>query len=138
MTSLLTDVSAEMVSTVLPLYVFFSFGAAPLVVSLIDGIYQGASAILQVAGGVIADGSAATRTSPPSATASPAVCKLGLAIGAGAIGAVAAIVVVDRAGKGLRTGPRDAMISLSSEPGRWGRRSASTARWTPSARCSGP
>jgi hypothetical protein len=30
--------SAEMVSTVLPLYVFFTFGASPLVVSLIDGI----------------------------------------------------------------------------------------------------
>ena len=45
-----------------------------------------------------------------------ALCKLGLAIGAGAVGAVAALVVVDRAGKGLRTGPRDAMISLTSTP----------------------
>jgi MFS family permease len=44
------------------------------------------------------------------------VCKLGLAIGAGAVGAVAALVVVDRAGKGLRTGPRDAMISMTSNP----------------------
>src|SRR5690348_13227726 len=54
-TSLLTDISAEMVSTVLPLYVFFAFGAAPLVVSLIDGIYQGATALLQVGGGLAAD-----------------------------------------------------------------------------------
>jgi gas vesicle protein len=45
-----------------------------------------------------------------------APCKLGLAIGAGALGAVAALVVVDRAGKGLRTGPRDAMISFTSSP----------------------
>jgi hypothetical protein len=44
LTSLSADVWAEMVSTVLPLYVFFRFGAAPLVVSLIDGIYQGATA----------------------------------------------------------------------------------------------
>lgn len=46
LTSLLTDVSAERVSTGLPLYVLFTFGAAPLVVRLIDGIYQGATALL--------------------------------------------------------------------------------------------
>ena len=114
LTSLLTDVSAEMVSTVLPLYVFFTFGAAPLVVSLIDGIYQGATALLQIAGGLIADRFNKHKDVASVGYAISAVCKLGLAIGAGAVGAVAALVVVDRAGKGLRTGPRDAMISLTS------------------------
>ena len=116
LTSLLTDVSAEMVSTVLPLYVFFTFGAAPLVVSLIDGIYQGATALLQVTGGVIADRFRRHKDVASVGYGISALCKLGLAIGAGAVGAVAALVVVDRAGKGLRTGPRDAMISLTSNP----------------------
>ncbi len=116
LTSLLTDVSAEMVSTVLPLYVFFTFGAAPLVVSLIDGIYQGATALLQVAGGVIADRFRRHKDVASVGYGISAICKLGLAIGAGAVGAVAALVVVDRAGKGLRTGPRDAMISMTTTP----------------------
>jgi MFS family permease len=116
LTSLLTDVSAEMVSTVLPLYVFFTFGAAPLVVSLIDGIYQGATALLQVAGGVIADRFHRHKDVASVGYGISALCKIGLAIGVGAVGAVAALVVVDRAGKGLRTGPRDAMISLTSTP----------------------
>jgi MFS family permease len=120
LTSLLTDVSAEMVSTVLPLYVFFTFGAAPLVVSLIDGIYQGATALLQVFGGVIADRFNKHKDVASVGYGISAVCKLGLAIGAGAVGAVAALVVVDRAGKGLRTGPRDAMISLTSSPSQLG------------------
>ncbi len=114
LTSLLTDISAEMVSTVLPLYVFFAFGAAPLVVGLIDGIYQGATAILGVGGGVIADRFRRHKDVAATGYGISAVCKLGLAVGAGAVGAVAALVVIDRAGKGLRTGPRDAMISLSS------------------------
>jgi MFS family permease len=120
LTSLLTDVSAEMVSTVLPLYVFFTFGAAPLVVSLIDGIYQGATALLQVFGGVIADRFNKHKDVASVGYGISAVCKLGLAIGAGAVGAVAALVVVDRAGKGLRTGPRVAMISLTSSPSQLG------------------
>jgi hypothetical protein len=37
-TSLLTDISAEMVTTVLPLYVFLALGASPLQVSIIDGL----------------------------------------------------------------------------------------------------
>jgi MFS family permease len=120
LTSLLTDVSAEMVSTVLPLYVFFTFGAAPLVVSLIDGIYQGATALLQIFGGVLADRFNKHKDVASVGYGISAVCKLGLAIGAGAVGAVAALVVIDRAGKGLRTGPRDAMISLSTEPAELG------------------
>jgi hypothetical protein len=40
--SLLTDVSAEMVATVLPLYLVFSLGVTPLAVGAIDGLYRGA------------------------------------------------------------------------------------------------
>src|SRR3954468_24285098 len=54
-TSLLTDVSSEMVATVLPLYVVFGLGATPLVYGVIDGIYQGASALVRLASGFLAD-----------------------------------------------------------------------------------
>ncbi len=44
MVSLLTDVSSEMVATVLPLYLVFTLGASPLVFGAIDGTYRGAAA----------------------------------------------------------------------------------------------
>ena len=40
-TSLLTDVSSEMVSTILPIFVVFGMGATALQFGIIDGIYQG-------------------------------------------------------------------------------------------------
>jgi MFS family permease len=42
------------------------------------------------------------------------VCKLGLVAVSGVWGLVAMVVLADRAGKGIRTGPRDAMISLAT------------------------
>ena len=34
----------------------------------------------------------------------------------GAVGAIGVIVMLDRIGKGIRTAPRDALISLSASP----------------------
>src|SRR4051812_7465000 len=55
LTSLFTDISSEMVSTILPLYVVFGLGATPLVYGVVDGIYQGASAFVRLASGFLAD-----------------------------------------------------------------------------------
>jgi hypothetical protein len=84
LTSLFTYVSAEMVTTVLPLYVFFAFGAAPLVVSVIDGLYQGATALLQVVGGLVADRSRRHKEVAAAGYGISAVCKLGLVLAGGA------------------------------------------------------
>jgi MFS family permease len=43
-----------------------------------------------------------------------AVCKLALAAVGSAFGSITAIIMLDRSGKGLRTAPRDAMISMAS------------------------
>ncbi len=43
-----------------------------------------------------------------------AVCKLGLALVGGALGSLSALILLDRTGKGIRTAPRDAMISLTA------------------------
>ena len=68
--SLLTDVSAEMVATVLPLYLVFSLGASPLVLGAIDGTYRGAAALVQVASGLSRTAGAGTRRRWRWATAS--------------------------------------------------------------------
>jgi len=112
--SLLTDVSSEMVATVLPLYLVFSLGASPLVFGAIDGTYRGAAALVQVASGFASD-----RWRRPKGVAGlgyglSAVGKVALVAAGNTIGGIGAIVAVDRVGKGIRTAPRDALISLSS------------------------
>ena len=42
------------------------------------------------------------------------MCKLGLALVGGALGSLSALILLDRTGKGIRTAPRDAMISLTA------------------------
>lgn len=112
--SMLTDISAEMVATVLPLYLVFSLGVTPLVLGAIDGLYRGAAAIVQVASGLASD-----RWRRPKEVATigyglSAICKVGLVAIGSSVGAIGALVATDRLGKGMRTAPRDALISLSS------------------------
>src|SRR3954466_1938733 len=114
--SLLTDVSSEMVSAILPLYLVATLGFSPLQYGIVDGLYQGASALVRLAAGFLGD-----RLSRHKAVASfgyglSAVCKLGLAAIGGAWAGLSAIILLDRTGKGLRTAPRDAMISMTAPP----------------------
>jgi MFS family permease len=112
--SMLTDVSAEMVATVLPLYLVFSLGASPLVLGAIDGTYRGAAALVQVASGFASDRWRRHKETAEAGYGLSAACKVALVLAGNSIGAIGAIVAVDRVGKGIRTAPRDALISLSS------------------------
>ena len=67
--SLLTDISAEMVATVLPLYLLYSVGLTPLQYGVLDGVYQAGAALVRIAGASPATAGAATRRSRPSGTA---------------------------------------------------------------------
>nr|WP_243754516.1 MFS transporter [Labedaea rhizosphaerae] len=110
--SLLTDISAEMVTAVLPLYFVVMLGMSPVVFGLMDGLYTGATALLRLVGGYVADRLRRRKAVAAVGYGISAVAKLGLAVAAGAP-VIGGIIVADRAGKGLRTAPRDAMISLS-------------------------
>jgi len=112
--SLLTDVSAEMVATVLPLYLVFSLGASPLVLGAVDGLYRGASSIVQVASGLVSDRWQRHKEVATVGYGLSALCKVGLVAVGSSVGAIGALVASDRIGKGMRTAPRDALISLSS------------------------
>ena len=111
LTSLFTDVSAEMVSTILPLYFIVYLGLSPIQFGLVDGLYQGAGALVRVASGFLADRMRRTKEIAFIGYAISALCKLGLLAAGGSL-AITAVVVADRTGKGLRTAPRDALISL--------------------------
>src|SRR6188472_548472 len=114
LTSLLTDVSSEMVVAVLPLYLVYIGGFTPLAFGLIDGLYQGAAALVGLLSGFIGDRWRRHKDVAATGYGLSAVCKLGFATLGTAVSAIGAITLVDRLGKGIRTAPRDAMISLST------------------------
>jgi MFS family permease len=114
--SMLTDVSSEMVSAILPIYLVFALGASPLQYGIVDGIYQGATALVRLGSGFVADRWRRHKEVAAAGYGLSAVCKAALVAFGGAVSGVAAIVLVDRAGKGIRTAPRDALIALSSTP----------------------
>ncbi|MFG2989007.1 MFS transporter [Streptomyces sp. NPDC048257] len=118
--SLVTDVSAEMVTAVLPLYLMAGLGMSPLAFGALDGLHQGATAVLRLAGGRIADRTRRRKLVAGTGYALSAVCKAAL-LAVSTPWAVAAVLAADRTGKGLRTAPRDALISLSVPPGEQGR-----------------
>ena len=53
--SLLTDISAEMVATIMPLYLLYTVGLTPLQYGLVDGVYQAGAALVRIAAGFIGD-----------------------------------------------------------------------------------
>jgi nitrate/nitrite transporter NarK len=110
--SLLTDISAEMVTAVLPLYFVLTLHLSPIAFGIMDGLYTGATALLRIVGGYVADRLRRRKAVAAVGYGISAVAKLALAAAASAP-VIGAIIVADRAGKGLRTAPRDALISLS-------------------------
>jgi MFS family permease len=113
LTSLFTDISSEMVSAILPLYTVQVLGLNPLSYGVLNGIYQGGSAFARLIFGFVADRMSRYREIAGLGYSLSAICKLGL-LATTAFGGLAAVLFIDRIGKGIRTAPRDAMISLSS------------------------
>jgi Na+/melibiose symporter-like transporter len=112
-TSLLTDVSSEMLTSIFPLYLVFHLGLSPLSFGVVDGLHHGGAAAIRVVAGVLADRWRASKLVALAGYLASALSKLGLyAVGAHASG-LAAFTLLDRAGKGIRTAPRDAMIARS-------------------------
>jgi MFS family permease len=120
-TSLLTDISSEMIITILPAYLLLGLRLAPFQVGLIDGLYQSASVLVRFASGLAVDRFRTPKWIATAGYALGAFSRIGLlAFGAIGFGPVAAMVTLDRIGKGIRTSPRDAMIAASVEPAHLG------------------
>jgi MFS family permease len=110
MVSLLTDVSSESVSAILPLYLTSVVGLSTVAYGFVDGLYQGVSAVVRIGAGMASD-----RTGHPKWVAVvgyglSCVARVFLLFASG-LGSITAVVTADRIGKGVRTAPRDAMIA---------------------------
>ncbi|MFE9447866.1 MFS transporter [Streptomyces sp. NPDC006739] len=119
--SLVTDVSSEMVTAVLPLYLVTGLGLSPLGFGLLDGVYNGFSAVVRLVGGHLADrGGGRHKWVAGLGYGISALCKPLLLL-VHTLTPIGLVLAADRTGKGLRTAPRDALISLSATPESRGR-----------------
>lgn len=119
--SLVTDISSEMVTAVLPLYFVLQLGLSPLQFGFLDGLYNGVTALVRLLGGHVADRGGRHKLVAGFGYALSALSRLGLLLAGGGTAGIGAAIAADRIGKGVRTAPRDALISLSSPPDTLGR-----------------
>jgi MFS family permease len=118
--SMLTDISSESVAAVLPIYITGALGFGTIAYGVIDGLYQGVSAVVRIGGGYLSDRADRPKWVAVAGYGLSALAKVWLLLASG-FAAVAAVVTIDRLGKGIRTAPRDALITASSQPENLGR-----------------
>ena len=118
--SFFTDASAEMVNAVLPVFLILAVGLTPLQYGVVDGLYQGATVLVRIVGGYLADRWRRPKLICGLGYGLSAVTKLGM-LGVGSVASGSLVLSVDRAGKGLRTAPRDAIIAASTDRAGLGR-----------------
>ena len=115
-TSLFTDVSSEMVATVLPVYLVLYLGLTPFQFGIVDGLYHGVTALLRLASGVAVDRTGRSKEIALAGYGASAVSRLAMLAAGASWPLIAGVVALDRAAKGARAVPRDVLISLSSRP----------------------
>ena len=113
-TSLLTDISSEMIYPILPIYLVTQLGAGPAILGLIEGIAESLSSLLKVFSGYFSDKIKSRKPFAIFGYASSTVGKFFLYISVN-WWFVLAGRVIDRFGKGVRVAPRDALIADSAQ-----------------------
>ncbi|MCE5289697.1 MAG: MFS transporter [Nocardiaceae bacterium] len=119
--SLVTDISSEMVTAILPVYLVVGLHLSPAAYGVLDGLYTGATALLRIVGGLVADRTQRRKLVAGVGYATSALMKPALLLVGPSAAGIGAVIAFDRAGKGLRSAPRDALITLSSAPEGLGR-----------------
>jgi MFS family permease len=111
-TSFFTDISSEMIFNLIPLFLANVLGAGTAIIGLIDGIAETTASLMKVYSGALSDRLGGRKWLAVGGYALSAVAKPFLYI-ADAWGWVLAVRFSDRAGKGIRTAPRDALVADS-------------------------
>lgn len=111
-TSLLNDISSEMLLNLIPFFLANILGVRTAVIGLIEGIAETTASLLKIYFGALSDKFGKRK---PFATVGYALSALTkpLLYFASAWGWVLGVRVADRIGKGIRTAPRDALIADS-------------------------
>ncbi len=114
-TSLLTDVSSEMIFTLVPLFLANVLGAGGTIVGLVGGLAEGADAIFRIFSGWVSDKLGKRKGLAVLGYTISTIAKPFLYL-ASSWGLVLAVRFTDRLGKGVRTSSRDALIADSITP----------------------
>ncbi|MFN2502414.1 MAG: MFS transporter [Pyrinomonadaceae bacterium] len=110
--SLLNDTSSEIIYPLLPAFLALSLGASPFAIGLIEGFAESIASLLKLASGYLSD-RFGTRKLPVFLGYSLAAITRPLLAFASSWPQVLVVRVTDRAGKGIRGAPRDALIADS-------------------------
>jgi MFS family permease len=111
--SLLTDLSSEMMVSILPMYIT-SLGGTAFIVGLTGGLGDSISSLLKVFSGYWSDRTGRRKPFVLFGYSASAVAKLALALST-TWGQILGFRAVERTGKGMRDAPRDAIIADSAD-----------------------
>lgn len=112
--SFFADLSTEMVYPLIPMYLTTVFGATPALVGVIEGIAESLASLLKVFSGYATDKYRKKKPIAFFGYSTGLIYKLALIFASSWVGVLAARVI-DRFGKGIRTAPRDVLVSESSD-----------------------
>jgi MFS family permease len=104
------DVSSEMIHSLLPLFMVTVLGASALMVGVIEGIAESTALLVKVFSGVLSDYLGKRKGLAVAGYALGALTKPVFAMATG-VGMVLGARFLDRAGKGVRGAPRDALLA---------------------------
>lgn len=113
-TSFLNDISSELIFTLVPLFLANVLGVSTVVIGLIDGIAETTSSLLKGYSGWLSDRIGKRKWLAVIGYGLSSLVKPFLYFVTSWYG-VLAVRFIDRAGKGIRTSPRDALIADSTD-----------------------
>jgi MFS family permease len=113
-TSFLTDISSEMLVYLIPLFLSNILGVRTAVIGLIDGVAETTASLLKIYSGALSDRLGKRKWLAVLGYGLSSVAKPFLYF-ANTWGWVLGIRFADRAGKGIRTAPRDALVAASTD-----------------------
>ena len=113
--SLLTDISSEMIHSVLPVFLVSTLGASMLTVGIIEGLGESVASVLKVFSGAISDKFANRKWLLVGGYGLSTLLKPLFAVAVNPWWVLAARVG-DRVGKGIRVAPRDALVADCTDP----------------------
>jgi MFS family permease len=113
-TSFLTDISSEMIVYLIPLFLSNILGVRTAVIGLIDGIAETTASLLKIYSGALSDKLGQRKWLAVLGYGLSTVSKPFLYF-ANSWGWVLGVRFGDRAGKGIRTAPRDALVAASTD-----------------------
>ncbi|MEG0597414.1 MAG: MFS transporter [Oscillospiraceae bacterium] len=118
--SFFSDFSSEMVYPMIPLYLTAAFGATPALIGIIEGIAESVASLLKVFSGYLTDKYRKKKPIAFFGYATGLLYKIALLV-AGSWGGILVARVIDRMGKGVRTAPRDVLVSESADGDKMGK-----------------